>query len=516
MSTRAPSPMTSFMINTTPIMADNSDDANLFRYSGTTGAPVADVTTFTTPAHPFAPLSRSCLDIIRAANSDQLMMSGNTCYCKLYKRNLVLEGELQGMKACYLTLKDRITCVSETPVPISALSAVQIEEKAGNTAGLGPLFQTKPIEFAKREEYPLVTIWTLEEWNKHPLNKKNDEASIHQSTHCRGRAPASDTETRASLQFIQDQEGNSVTETKAAEITCHAWTLWQYLEKKDLAPPKWNRATAVANNYFVNGIFEFHDDFRLVNSAWKVQKLATAIYPGWYRNRKNKDAVKTEPIDPIDTVSATTEAKATTVPQKCKEPPTDADATVAKPEKAARIDEDNHVVDEGIADPLVGTTDTLGGTPGASADKGEAIRQLVLVNPLTVVPLGAVVGAGDTKGAGAVVNQENNVVVGPACTTAMPLTTAATGDLGPLSVNVVNTPKNVVVNENLNKPFRFAANSNSAVNLFGKEYSATHKGATKMEVTKAFEQLSEAEKKKWNDLHSENLAAKCNGKKTGA
>lgn len=180
----------------------------------------------------------------------------------------------------------------------------------------------------QRQDYPRVTIWTAEEWAKHPQNKKFDDTSIHQSAPRRGKNRDQGA-TRKSTYYIQDVDGVSPTERQANAITDYARTVWESLAQQKMAPVTWKKRTAPAFMYYLEEMYKFHDDLRLCEGHWKAEKLAVEVYPGWSRNRTDLvgERIKEEAAEVgIDANSR----------NKRKRPPTP--TTSIKPEKQPKLE----------------------------------------------------------------------------------------------------------------------------------------------------------------------------------
>jgi len=146
----------------------------------------------------------------------------------------------------------------------------------------------------EQKDYPHVTVWTPEDWAAHSLNKKGDHGGgIHQRSPHRGKPKASSTEVRESMAYLQDANGNPITQADAYALTEIARGLWQKLKEGGhltLSEPRWSKASDYCHNYFYANIIQQHDNFRLANNLWKIHKFIQDSYPGWCRYNFPKGA----------------------------------------------------------------------------------------------------------------------------------------------------------------------------------------------------------------------------------
>ncbi|KAF8576500.1 hypothetical protein K439DRAFT_1622808 [Ramaria rubella] len=94
--------------------------------------------------------------------------------------------------------------------------------------------------------------------------------------------------------YVTDAQGIVVDGFKVRSICemCHA--IWLKLIKNRLAPKTWGDADMMVKDYFRTHMLVKHLDLGLCHNGWKVDRLATDDYPGWYANHKHAVAVKQE------------------------------------------------------------------------------------------------------------------------------------------------------------------------------------------------------------------------------
>ena len=105
------------------------------------------------------------------------------------------------------------------------------EPAAGTSAitKLLPHSLSEPIKFNNRNDFPLISVWTSAEWAAHPLNKKKvtQDVSLFRKTDVQ-----TNPNNRSSMSYLQDSQGQPVTESHAATICSMApktWSKWSDL-----------------------------------------------------------------------------------------------------------------------------------------------------------------------------------------------------------------------------------------------------------------------------------------------
>ncbi|KAF8074613.1 hypothetical protein FPV67DRAFT_1649763 [Lyophyllum atratum] len=252
------------------------------------------------------------MQFLSSATHEILLQSGNRTYNELFLKKMSLEAELTGVRSSYdLLLKS---------IPTSAATAAI-------DGGLGLLTQTasssRRVAYLK-EDYSLMKFWTEKEWNAYKKSKKNDDASINQRR--KGRFKDHDA-NREALAYVENEYGVPITEKQAAELCLHARSIFEYLATVGMAPKSWGKASKPAVQYYLDNIYRDHDELRLGEGNWKAYRLATDLYPGWARGRKDMggtgDAVKCEPGDAVKIEPGEVESdKGAQGTSKRKDPPT--------------------------------------------------------------------------------------------------------------------------------------------------------------------------------------------------
>lgn len=212
--------------------------------------------------------------ILQNASHADLTSSGNLAFHKLYIANIKLDAELKGLKSAHTSLLDRINelCKKTSDSMTSASTAAKL------------LVPESMPKFHNRKDFPLVTVWTVAEWANHPINPRKATPDI--SLFSTPAIQADSKNFRPSMFYLQDSQGNPVTEARATAICTMARGLFQHLLDENMAPKTWSKRSDPAAKYFYHGMVKFEPNFRLAEDSWKLERFATDIYFNWVRPRK--------------------------------------------------------------------------------------------------------------------------------------------------------------------------------------------------------------------------------------
>lgn len=208
------------------------------------------------------------IQVIQHATHNMLIQ--NQVYQNLLFKNVGLEAEIKGIRSSFEVLTQQVTATAHPSERSNRLEA-EYPELSG-------------------EDYPLVTIWTLQESKK--AVKKNNDVGIHQLAGPQRGKNKDLSAVRESMSYIQDVNGTPITEGRAKEICTHARRVWQYLLQNQFAPETWGAVTPFAREYYTNEMYKNFKELRYCGSPqhWKVERLATDTYPGWIKStRKRKE-----------------------------------------------------------------------------------------------------------------------------------------------------------------------------------------------------------------------------------
>jgi hypothetical protein len=118
----------------------------------------------------------------------------------------------------------------------------------------------------KQEDYEDVKFWTKDEWKKHQTN-------------CRLR-----NREFAKLDFLTDENGNTVNKSRIAAMSMKARELFMTLQRHGLDPETWGARGAEEAEYFSSCMRLAFPEFRWCESDWKVHAFATERYPDWSKD----------------------------------------------------------------------------------------------------------------------------------------------------------------------------------------------------------------------------------------
>ncbi|KAG2082731.1 uncharacterized protein F5147DRAFT_660407 [Suillus discolor] len=125
---------------------------------------------------------------------------------------------------------------------------------------------------------------------------------------------------RGKLPFLEDENGNSISEAMVEAIRKSLWGAWSELATRNLAPSSWGKLSA-SGTQLVNTIMDnVHPIFKLAHNNWKLDFLATSSYSSWQRNhlddfgnyRKAKKNDNDNDIDATNVIPPLTPASSST------------------------------------------------------------------------------------------------------------------------------------------------------------------------------------------------------------
>ena len=176
------------------------------------------------------------------------------------------------------------------------------EPAAGTSAitKLLPHSLSEPIKFNNRNDFPLVSVWTSA-WAAHPLNKKKvtQDVSLFRKTDVQ-----TNPNNRSSMSYLQDSQGQPVTEMRAATICTTARGLFQHLRNQGMAPKTWSKRSDPAAQYFYREMIKFEPNFLMADDTWKLERLATDIYFNWSRQQKDNNDHDVKPEVKVEEISS--------------------------------------------------------------------------------------------------------------------------------------------------------------------------------------------------------------------
>lgn len=189
-------------------------------------------------------------------------------------------------------VSDKLSNVSNTPV-------------SQHDALAAPSTSKEHLDVLTHDDYPQISYWTKQDYLKEEAERKkvNGKASMKEAQSQRGSRRLADDEN-VMLWFIEDQEGNSITGSRAKAARAKARPIWGYLHGQSRLPGRCNDADIVVRSYYAGEMHREFPELRLCDFDYKAHRIATMTFPNWVKNYKNPNSIKGEP-DIEDDVSIT-------------------------------------------------------------------------------------------------------------------------------------------------------------------------------------------------------------------
>ena len=102
---------------------------------------------------------------------------------------------------------------------------------------------------------------------------------------------------------METEKGETVDGETAHQVRQSARHIFTYLASKGHVPSKWTGADVEAITYFRVQMYTQYPELRLCHQHWKVNKIASSVYPEWrrtYTRNQEHQAVKKEKPSDID------------------------------------------------------------------------------------------------------------------------------------------------------------------------------------------------------------------------
>src|SRR5277367_685863 len=140
-----------------------------------------------------------------------------------------------------------------------------------------------------KANFPKVKLWTHKLYKKACLEAIGDTDALATSRKKRGRPrrcdnDGTDDETSERHFYIEDTNGNPVTEDRLKQISLKARLIWTSLKKAQLAPSTWLKIDNDAYEYFKSEMLYEFTEFQLCEGSWKLDRWTTLNYPSWTKN----------------------------------------------------------------------------------------------------------------------------------------------------------------------------------------------------------------------------------------
>lgn len=160
-----------------------------------------------------------------------------------------------------------------------ATAVPQIFQFIPNALGLNvnlPSITSTPISTSthsplSKSDYPHVTNWDRKDYKPDSdLTKISDD----------------DEDSTSKLGFLEHSDGTKFSKDETIALRKHVRAAFQTLLDREIAPASWSQASSVATNWLRSEMLTFCAALGLCSDYWKIDSLATEVYPQWSRSRK--------------------------------------------------------------------------------------------------------------------------------------------------------------------------------------------------------------------------------------
>jgi hypothetical protein len=133
-----------------------------------------------------------------------------------------------------------------------------------------------------RSEYPNIRFWTATEYNEHLEATKESQASMKEEKHQRGKNPDLEAQRKGTA-YLQHADGSWILEQKARAMTQFARSVFNDLRQRKMEAAHWKGLSGQASRYVYQELYRAYDFLLLCDNHWKIEKFASSVYAGWYR-----------------------------------------------------------------------------------------------------------------------------------------------------------------------------------------------------------------------------------------
>ncbi|KAJ7202621.1 hypothetical protein GGX14DRAFT_653862 [Mycena pura] len=248
---------------------------------------------------------------ISSADHRSLLNNSNTAYTQLLDAHSQLLSRHQEIQRDYQDLKARY---ENTMMAYDKLVS-SISDKLTLSVSSNPdsmLLSSETADHMKQlDRVGAINYWTEAEYLKEDQRRRKEKgkATMQDVQLLRGRKRLIEGDENVMLWFIEDENGDPISGSRAKKAREEARKIWIYLATKGHAPPQWNNASSFARNYYVSEMRKMFSELRLCELDYKSHRIATQNYSGWYKHYlgKRDSEAKTEPeitdLVALDTVS---------------------------------------------------------------------------------------------------------------------------------------------------------------------------------------------------------------------
>ncbi len=141
----------------------------------------------------------------------------------------------------------------------------------------------RPRAPLNRKDFPKVKFWLQHEYRAFCKTNKTitDPTTSHKIVRGSTRAAQG---INVTMLYVEDDDGVPVDGYRATTIRHHAHAIFARVHELGLAPPTWGAASTDVKNAYIEEMEETFEELQRCASSWKALKIATTIYPSWYRN----------------------------------------------------------------------------------------------------------------------------------------------------------------------------------------------------------------------------------------
>ena len=154
------------------------------------------------------------------------------------------------------------TLLMQQPVPNAVAMPIGEAPKSNTYPFAVP---SSPAE-CERDDFEDVKFWTVGEWNE--FKAKNPDCG--------------------KLEFLTDDSGSKINKDRIKEMSTEARVLFNELYRYRHDPATWSTRTAMASAFFSNTMRQKFSEFRWCEGDWKVHAFATARYPNWVADARDR------------------------------------------------------------------------------------------------------------------------------------------------------------------------------------------------------------------------------------
>lgn len=170
-----------------------------------------------------------------------------------------------------------------------------------------PSLISKPEVTLKREDHPLVTYWTREQWMK--SKDKGDVLIVDKD--------GTTKEPSRGIAFLQTAAGAPISHARGMLFREFARSIWHLIAQNQPGnlPKSWGKAGLDIINLFDREMRIKFPEFALCDDGWKAKIFATEYYPSWHKGQtlgvgntdpviKEEEVTRSRPTSPAPAKSS--------------------------------------------------------------------------------------------------------------------------------------------------------------------------------------------------------------------